>query len=432
MVERHTRSIIANGSPSSLPTSARWAPIRAASSETTLNGNKFSDLQHSSSFLRVAMRFIPDNVSASPRFLPIYPETLDAGLNFLCSDLSRALYGQIHPGKFPKRKANGRPERQPWPSHLDDILPGGASTAEVLDSLLRWAREPGHGTAAFTVISALARFWEPFATELMNRPTAFLLAMRHLQHAADTFSPHAPDAWNWPCVVDKCAEFFMGMLLIEGRRLQCMLPGFIKNMDAICRRIEPLLTSMDGMETALELCDLVRFISTEMVASNCKFKLTPTATRKVEGGAQPSDAIEKLCLAAFSAIWELRNRNQCMQLGCTASMVKRSSVCARCGVVRYCSRECQRAAWKDHPNLPHKAICSQIRQLREVLQVSDVKTWDGLVLHPGIDRSAVALEEICKPYVDKTDSSIVFAIQDGLNRLIEAKLSVTLVIRSHR
>ena len=46
----------------------------------------------------------------------------------------------------------------------------------------------------------------------------------------------------------------------------------------------------------------------------------------------------------------------CAAAGCTAE--EASSACARCGTVRYCSRECQRAHWK-----AHKPMCELLDQL---------------------------------------------------------------------
>ena len=39
-------------------------------------------------------------------------------------------------------------------------------------------------------------------------------------------------------------------------------------------------------------------------------------------------------------------RAGCAAVGCASE--EASSVCGRCGAVRYCSRECQRTDWKAH------------------------------------------------------------------------------------
>jgi hypothetical protein len=44
-------------------------------------------------------------------------------------------------------------------------------------------------------------------------------------------------------------------------------------------------------------------------------------------------------------------RAGCAVAGCASE--EASSVCSRCEVVRYCSRECQRADWK-----AHKPVCT--------------------------------------------------------------------------
>ncbi|KAH9923274.1 uncharacterized protein B0H18DRAFT_861542, partial [Fomitopsis serialis] len=38
--------------------------------------------------------------------------------------------------------------------------------------------------------------------------------------------------------------------------------------------------------------------------------------------------------------------------------------CAGCGILCYCSRECQKSAWK-HAKAPHKEVCPKLRVLHE-------------------------------------------------------------------
>ncbi|KAJ6517468.1 hypothetical protein C8R47DRAFT_1087343 [Mycena vitilis] len=351
-------------------------------------------------------------------------EALDGALMFLSPALGVALYNQPKtPGKFLKSRKNAATERQPWPCKLEDILPNGASNAEVLDALLRWAIEPGHGGTVFAVIQGLARFWEPFTAELMSRRSVFHLVTAHLHHAANTFSPQAPDAWQWPIVVNTCARFLMGIQKIEGRGLIFIVLDILDTMNAIRLRIEPILELMNGMEDAHAWFDQVRLMAIPESPESDMF--APAPGRIIEGRAEPLNSLEELFLRTFCVIWEVRNRNQCMQLECAASMVKPSAVCSQCGVVRYCSRECQKAGWKGRPDFPHKTICSQICRLREGLEVTDAKAWDFLVAEPGINRSPRRLMDICKQHIGGIDQGIVFAIQVGLIRLSEAKFTAT-------
>ncbi|KAJ7689587.1 hypothetical protein B0H17DRAFT_1202225 [Mycena rosella] len=108
-----------------------------------------------------------------------------------------------------KLKPNARPERQPWPSSLADILLDDQGTAEILDTLLRWAVEPGHGQGVFNVIVGLAQFWEPLAVQLLRSPAVFPLATQHLQHSIDTFPGGIVARSNlWGLNVWSCTMFF--------------------------------------------------------------------------------------------------------------------------------------------------------------------------------------------------------------------------------
>ncbi|KZT72287.1 hypothetical protein DAEQUDRAFT_652597, partial [Daedalea quercina L-15889] len=53
---------------------------------------------------------------------------------------------------------------------------------------------------------------------------------------------------------------------------------------------------------------------------------------------------------------------ECMETFATKG--RKFSQCAGCGVLRYCSKDCQKSVWK-HTMAPHKDICSKLRTLRE-------------------------------------------------------------------
>ncbi|EJD50653.1 hypothetical protein AURDEDRAFT_112233, partial [Auricularia subglabra TFB-10046 SS5] len=66
------------------------------------------------------------------------------------------------------------------------------------------------------------------------------------------------------------------------------------------------------------------------------------------------------------------DRRICAAAGCGRpehELEKRLLVCSQCHLVRYCSKECQKAHWKTGKS-PHKDICPLIKEL---LQVADLK-----------------------------------------------------------
>ncbi|KZT67558.1 hypothetical protein DAEQUDRAFT_812781 [Daedalea quercina L-15889] len=75
---------------------------------------------------------------------------------------------------------------------------------------------------------------------------------------------------------------------------------------------------------------------------------------------------DPLHIAFQGFIWTASARRcctpECQETFATASRV--FARCAGCGVLRYCSRECQVRSWK-HAELPHKAVCTKLRVLKE-------------------------------------------------------------------
>ncbi|KAJ7181380.1 hypothetical protein C8R43DRAFT_1116760 [Mycena crocata] len=340
-----------------------------------------------------------------------------------------SLYSHIQPvlvilsaGKFRKQKPAVAPGRQPWPSSVGDIIPNDCTEGELLTRLLRWASEPGRGHAAFRFSTVLAGFWEPFAVQLLQTPTAFALAVQHLQHAVDIFP--AVDVGKrpmWSLTVKLCTDLFIKMSRIDSHGVVKLTLPLVNQINAIGTRMRPILESMDGTEDARHWFINTHGLSLPRVTP----RLITTGNVIIEGYAEePLNQAQEVYFSAFLAIWEVRNRNQCMNLGCAQSnrMTIRSSVCARCGVLRYCSRECQKAAWKGPPVFPHKPLCGHICTLREGLGRTDAKSWDALILDSSMGRSAGKLLGTCGPYSENAHLSILVAIGIGLEVLSSQKL----------
>ncbi|KAJ7152033.1 hypothetical protein C8R46DRAFT_1042909 [Mycena filopes] len=347
---------------------------------------------------------------------------------FLCDSISVGL-NHLAAGKFRKRKKGTTTpsERRPWPGGVHDILPGGATPAEVLDTLLRWAVAPGHGYSAFSLICTLANFWEPFSAEVVNRPDVFILATQHLQHTADIY-PGTALAGSWACLPLKSAtDPFVHCSRSRSTfsHLAQLITPLLGQLDAIGERLAPILESMPDSEARRWFTN-VRHMIDPPVSRNVKEPEgigIASGLILIEGDTEPLPATQEIYLRTFMAIWEARNRNRCLRIGCKTPMVRRSAVCARCGVVRYCSRECQRTAWKDpdHPVHPHKLLCDNICKLRTALKMLEDGVWDGLVLDPGIGRSPTKLLEICRPFSWEVPLGIVFAVEVGLELLLRIK-----------
>lgn len=112
--------------------------------------------------------------------------------------------------------------------------------------------------------------------------------------------------------------------------------------------------------------------------------------------------------AAFDCIhWVLRARHCCApECQETFGAAKRQfAQCSGCGLLRYCSRECQRTAWK-YESLPHKDVCTKLRVLRERTGLpKDRDRWEPSRYREHFlnvckaDESLTALAEDCSAYI---------------------------------
>lgn len=92
---------------------------------------------------------------------------------------------------------------------------------------------------------------------------------------------------------------------------------------------------------------------------------------------------------------QTRNRNRCMDVQCTAPLETRTSACARCAVVRYCSKEVD-SSLSSPPSIrricrhspvptqgvagarpPHRTLHKSIHILRSEVGLLDAAEWDG-------------------------------------------------------
>ncbi|KAJ7765834.1 hypothetical protein DFH07DRAFT_769986 [Mycena maculata] len=119
------------------------------------------------------------------------PPDLDNALTLMCTILSEGL-STLHVGKFRKVWKNTTADKQPWPNSEDEVLQSSNSAKGPVDNLLRWAAALPNGYAIFMVIGAIARFWEPFAREILRTPRTFSLATDNMQIALDCYDANMP------------------------------------------------------------------------------------------------------------------------------------------------------------------------------------------------------------------------------------------------
>jgi hypothetical protein len=123
---------------------------------------------------------------------------------------------------------------------------------------VQWAANVPGGHSVFSLIGALARFWEPFAVQLFQSLAVFGLATQHLRYEFDSYNPHASSPEQMKDFISPmiaCAQglFFVVMEVDMGAAV-ALLVTIYEDMYAIAVPIEPILLRMNNHEMAMDDC----------------------------------------------------------------------------------------------------------------------------------------------------------------------------------
>ncbi|KAJ6566467.1 hypothetical protein B0H19DRAFT_1137906 [Mycena capillaripes] len=352
------------------------------------------------------------------RHRPVSPpitEVLELALFEICSTISD-YFMRIGAGKFLKVKENTPEDARPWPSCITDVIPAAGGERDVLLGLAQWAAIVPGGHSVFALIGALARYWEPFALEVFQSPDLFRLAMEHLKHAFDAYNPRAGlgqqmNFFITPVIA--CAQgLFHTLSEVDLRMTLSMIKPIYEQMYTVAVEIEPILL---GIRPRMSMDDCRRWFH---LVRSMRSVISPEG-EWVMPTDKPEVDFRTHFAMAFHRMVEIRNRNQCLHVECTTKIVHRSSVCSRCGIVRYCSQTCLAAAW-DAPTLPHKTLCKQITRLRAATSLKDDKDWTHTVRDSTVHRAPQEFAQMCAGR--GADPALAEAIWRGIVLLTDAKM----------
>jgi hypothetical protein len=266
----------------------------------------------------------PPEAGAPAKTIPTDFDTLLGCLSLIIQDA----LGTLAVGKFRKAEKKKRADEQPWPSSQQDIMPNPDGVKGTVSALLRFATDPSTGHAAFSVLGAIARFWEPCAREIFRTPLAFSLATAHMQFAIDSFDPQVPYAIlakNFELPLITCAEGFFFTLVV-------------RDTNATVKAIQPVFPQLARITVRGQACLELSGLSARLHHVNDWFDRMRIlmASPGIPLAQQSSSAMDS---EMFGQLIYVRNLNQCMSLECNKPLGVKTSVCVQCGIVRYCGTE---------------------------------------------------------------------------------------------
>jgi hypothetical protein len=111
-----------------------------------------------------------------------------------------------------------------------------------------------------------------------------------------------------------------------------------------------------------------------------------------------TDPVMRLGRTAFGSSWSQR----CYGPGCIATYADRSKTfkrCSGCRVATYCSRKCQKAAWR-HPTAAHREVCSLYRACKDAMLPHEhdineaaIRAW-GALPRQQLDAASANIERL--------------------------------------
>jgi hypothetical protein len=247
------------------------------------------------------------------------------------------------------------------PTFLNSLLDG------IAEDIYRWHRRTPNAVA-------------------LDRDTyaAMFAASRFLSHALSNLNPTQQTAFFRPCARE--------------------LLDWCDKSVALVARLHPLVSHLPGMPRGTLDEAAHGFFSAAVLAfyrfpAIRKERLLTTSIADV--GTEIIRSRERSSTLLTEALLALRSRQRCGAPGCPRTFVDQDSssgsacepvyrLCAGCRRVPYCSRECQRRAWRGpapHRDVcgPLRALCSEFRIGRKVrpgepLRVRHDEPWNGICL----------------------------------------------------
>jgi len=295
-----------------------------------------------------------------------------------------------------------------WPSSISDILPGKSPRLAMFNLLGYWSRhskEPIYTRTLVAVLFQLPSIPDEIAAALMEARQVFLPAYcehttalgRDLQRLP-VYSPGFGEARN-----------NLGSLVaLTIAILQALLTANISPheffgehedqlntaLDEAARGESFLLTPPDIPITGIHVLLLANHhvpSPPEKRAANVR-KLN-TFARRLRSGQDPYTRFYSVAIASS-------RESRCWARGCyrygeqgTSKLMR----CSKCRAFQYCSRECQRAHWKDEIR-PHKAVCATLTRINGVYPFYTGEL-DEQAFSVACRSAGIQVEELLRPYL---------------------------------
>jgi len=260
-----------------------------------------------------------------------------------------------------------------WPASISDILPSNSPRLAMLNLLHYWARhskEPIYTRTLVAVLFQIPSIPDEISAALMEARQVFVPAYcerfaalgRDLQRLPANSPEFGEARRNLGSLVALTAAVLQALLMAKISPYE-FVGGYEDQLNAALNEavrgesflLKPPDITIAGVRVLLLANHHVPSPSDKLAAN---VQAMNTFSRRLRPGQDP-------CTRFYSIAIVSSRESRCWARGChrygeqgTSKLMR----CSRCRAFQYCSRECQRAHWKDEIR-PHKAVCATLTRI---------------------------------------------------------------------
>jgi hypothetical protein len=392
----------------------------------TRTSQEMSELELSLSICRCQTNEV---LRLAPNDLHHHSSQMDVSYSPLIYGLCQGLLLRWERGRVVLHRSAGRSS---WPRSLHDVTPTCASSAVFM--LTTWISQSGiHGVVAGTVLRRIVDFSRAAAVVGIIRGRGMLWTwLEQHAHAITLVLPEDAPTSETAESAKNMMKFLLSMGLLTERVSDVLFdeefllwtqydgPGFpqklVRTIVNIFQALSTIQNAANG-STGNKFEGLDQAVEENIALWGCML----IRLLRVYPETSPVDIPSLFMDVSQENLWQRRNiyfryltsksgwRHRCSAPACSethASVGCVFQVCGYCKEARYCSRRCQRLAWR-HPASAHRDICPGMRRLRIAL---------AMYPEPMRDEAKLA-RKISPEEAKRVETGIAIIRQSKLSRL---------------
>jgi hypothetical protein len=299
--------------------------------------------------------------------------------------------------------------RSLWPTSMNDFVHGGSTS---LHNLVRWLPQMDADTPYQETCMLICNVFEAMPSYLRAGFIKGPMLVDWLHHTMTTWTMQPIEVHaDLPLAMESTGPLLESARNLSEGEIFLWLSGSprhtIHDMFTALDRAFTMLTKYPSHAASYEQVKMLRepyklIINYMVHAHQPDLHFIPSmytsASDQESLRVRRADPVMRLARTAFGSSWSQR----CYGPGCIATYADRSKTfkrCSGCCVATYCSRKCQKAAWR-HPTAAHREVCGLYRACKDAMLPYELdinegaeRTW-GALPRQQLDAASANIENL--------------------------------------